>query len=182
MTQATRIQTLPRTLKHLLTVCALATGLLSTASTATSVSALEVAGYIEKVQIAGTDLVFKARLDSGATTSSLNALDLEKFERDGKDWVRFEVIDPTDEAKRIPLEYPVKRYVRIVRHDGNHQSRPVIQLPLCIANHERLEDVSLVDRSELTYQLLVGRNHMRGAILIDSGKRYLHEPSCPSAS
>lgn len=173
---------MPRTLKQLLSVCALVTGLFSTTSSATSTQALEIAGYVEKVQIAGTDLVFDARLDSGATTSSLNALDIERFERDGKDWVRFDVVDPKDKEKRIALEYPVKRNVRIVRHDGNHQNRPVIQLPLCIGSHERLEDVSLVDRSELTYQLLVGRNHMRGAILIDSGKRFMHEPRCPSAS
>jgi len=182
LTHTTRAHATPRTLKRFFTVCALVTGLFSTASSATSTEALEIAGYVEKVQIAGTDLVFEARLDSGATTSSLNALDLETFERDGKDWVRFDVVDPKDTTKRIPLEYPIKRNVRIVRHDGNHQNRPVIQLPLCIGTHERLADVSLVDRSELTYQLLVGRNHMRGSILIDSGKRFMHEPSCSSAS
>lgn len=142
---------------------------------------LEVAGYLENVRIQETGLVFKARLDSGATLSSLNALDLERFERDGKDWVRFEVIDPDDKKKRIELEYPVVRDLRIVQHSGDHQARPVIELTLCIGQHERKAEITLADRSEFTYQLLVGRNHMRNALLIDPGKRYLHEPACDPA-
>ncbi|MCK9512769.1 MAG: RimK/LysX family protein [Pigmentiphaga sp.] len=142
---------------------------------------LEVAGYLEKVRIHDTDLVLTARLDTGATLSSLNALDLERFERDGKEWVRFEVMNPDDDKKRIELEYPVVRDIRIVQHSGNHQSRPVVELTLCIGHHERKAEVTLADRSEFTYQLLVGRNHMRNALLIDPGKRYLHEPACDPA-
>lgn len=140
---------------------------------------LMVAGYVEPVQIAGTNLVFKARLDSGATLSSLNALDLEQYEQDGETWVRFDVLDPNDTDERLTLEYPVKRTIRIVQHSGNHQQRPVIELTYCIGEHHRKAEVSLIDRSHFTYQMLVGRNHMRNALLIDPGKRNLHEPKCP---
>ena len=143
---------------------------------------LMVAGYLEQVQIAGTDLVFKARLDSGATLSSLNALALERFELDGEPWVRFDVVDPEQEDERISFEYPVKRDIRIVQHSGDHQRRPVIELTLCIGGHHRLAEVSLVDRSQFTYQLLVGRNHLRDAVLIDPGRRYLLSPHCPPSS
>ncbi|MGY6272886.1 ATP-dependent zinc protease family protein [Achromobacter denitrificans] len=143
---------------------------------------LMVAGYLERVQIAGTDLVFKARLDSGATLSSLNALALERFELDGEPWVRFDVVDPEQEDERISFEYPITRDIRIVQHNGEHQRRPVIELTLCIGGHHRLAEVSLVDRSQFTYQLLVGRNHLRDAVLIDPGRRYLQPPQCPAAS
>lgn len=142
-----------------------------------------IAGYLERVALVEHDLVLKARLDTGATLSSLNALDLERFERDGQDWVRFDVRDPEDKQQRITLEHPVKRNIRIVQHSGKHQLRPVIELTLCVGEQLRRADVSLVDRSQFTYQLLVGRNHLRNALLIDPGRRYLLEPECaPSAA
>lgn len=137
-----------------------------------------VAGYLERVALTEHDLVLKARLDTGATLSSLNALNLERFEREGEEWVRFNVRDPKDEQDLLTLEHPVKRNIRVVQHSGKHQRRPVIELTLCVGQHQRRADVSLVDRSQFTYQLLVGRNHMRDALLVDPGKRYLLEPEC----
>ncbi len=141
---------------------------------------LNVAGYVEQVQIAGTDIKLDGRLDTGAGLSSLNALDLELFEHEGNDWVHFEIVDPNDDEERIALAYPLERKVRILRHSGNHQERYVVKLGLCVAGHYRVEEVSLADRSELTYQLLVGRNHMEHALLVDPGERHLHEPDCPA--
>jgi len=140
---------------------------------------LHIAGYIERVTIHPENITFKARMDTGATTSSLNALNQERFERDGAEWIRFDVIDPENEDRRITLEREVVRNVRIVRHSGNHQRRAVVRMGFCIGSHYREEEVSLVDRSSFTYQMLVGRNHMRGAILVDSSRRYLQKPQCP---
>jgi len=140
---------------------------------------LHIAGYIERVTIHPENITFKARMDTGATTSSLNALNQERFERDGAEWIRFDVIDPENEDRLITLEREVVRNVRIVRHSGNHQRRAVVRMGFCIGSHYREEEVSLVDRSSFTYQMLVGRNHMRGAILVDSSRRYLQKPQCP---
>ena len=77
---------------------------------------LEILGYIEKVRFDNPSIELNAKLDSGATTSSLNALNKESFEKDGKEWIRFDVIDPEDEDNLVTFEAPVVRTVRIRRH------------------------------------------------------------------
>ncbi|MFP4244705.1 MAG: RimK/LysX family protein, partial [Ectothiorhodospira sp.] len=71
---------------------------------------------------------------------------------------------------------------RIVRHSGDHQRRPVVEMELCLGGLRLRDEVSLVDRTELTYQLLVGRNHMEGAILVDPGETFVGDTPCPSSS
>lgn len=77
------------------------------------------------------------------------------------------------------LERKIVRYVRIIRHDGEHQRRPVVRMGICMGQHYREADISLIDRTELTYQTLIGRNHMEGLILVDSGHKNLQALRCP---
>lgn len=139
---------------------------------------MSIHGWIENVLIMPERIRLRAKMDTGATSSSLNALDKEIFERDGEEWIRFDVIDPEDEDQRIRLERRIVRYVRIIRHDGDHQRRPVVSMELCMGRHLRGADVSLVDRTELSYQVLIGRNHMKDMILVDSGRKDLQPPRC----
>lgn len=141
---------------------------------------MHILGWVEWIRLMPEDLRIKAKLDTGATTSSLNALNQKIFERDGEEWIAFDILDPDDEDRHIRLEREITRYVRIVRHSGDHQRRPVVEVDLCLGGVQRREEVSLVDRTELNYQLLVGRNHMEGAILVDPGETFLGEARCPS--
>lgn len=140
---------------------------------------LAVAGYVEYVRIYPENIRLEARMDTGATTSSLNALHPERFRRDGRSWIRFDIFDPDDGERLLTLEREVIRTVRVIRHDGNHQSRPVVRMGFCIGSTYREGEVTLIDRSELTYQLLVGRNHMKDVVLVDSGLTHILKPDCP---
>nr|WP_018866700.1 MULTISPECIES: ATP-dependent zinc protease [unclassified Thioalkalivibrio] len=139
---------------------------------------MAILGTVEDVQIVEEDVVLEARMDTGATSSSLNALNKERFEKDGEDWIRFEIIDPEDEDARITLERPIERIVRIRRHSGESQERPVVRMEFCIGNQLLTADTSLIDRTALTYQALIGRSHMAGHILVDSGEKHLRAPDC----
>lgn len=139
---------------------------------------MRILGWVENVALMPEGIVLEAKMDTGATTSSLNALNKETFERDGKEWIAFDMIDPNDESNMIRLEREITRHVRIIRHSGNHQRRPVVEMGLCMGDVYRKEEVSLIDRTALSYQLLVGRNHMAGAILLDSRDKYLQAPDC----
>jgi hypothetical protein len=143
-----------------------------------SVTAQSIHGYTEEVVIRPEGIRLKARLDTGATSSSLNALNKEVFERDGDEWIAFDIVDPEDEDSKIRLERKIVRHVRILRHSGNHQRRPVVSMELCMGEHLRDADVSLIDRTSLSYQMLIGRNHMKGIILVDSGQTDIQPPSC----
>lgn len=139
---------------------------------------MRILGWLENVALMPEGIVLKAKMDTGATTSSLNALNKETFERDGKEWIAFDIIDPDDKTNKIRLEREITRHVRIIRHSGNHQRRPVIEMGLCMGDVYRKKEISLIDRTELSYQLLVGRNHMAGAVLVDPKERYLQAPDC----
>lgn len=135
------------------------------------------AGWIEKAVIYPHGIVMQAKLDTGAKTSSLHAPNPEYFIRDGKEWVRTGVSNKKIET--VMLEAPLVRTATIKRHFGDKQSRPVVMLDLCIGNVRKTEEVNLVDRAGMNYQLLVGRNFLKGALLIDSSDTYMLSPDCP---
>lgn len=139
---------------------------------------LEMLGWVEYVAFADPPLKLKAKLDTGATTSSLNALNIEKFERNGKTWVRFEVLDPDDREQTHVFEAPVTRTVRIRRHEGPPQERYAVEIGMCLGNIWRKREFTLIDRSDFAYQVLVGRNFMRGFIAVDPNERFLSRPRC----
>jgi len=135
------------------------------------------AGWIEKAVIYPHGVVIQAKLDTGAQTSSLHAPDPEYFTRDGKEWARISVTNKSIET--VMVEAPVVRTAKIKRHFGESQTRQVVLLDLCIGNVRKTEEVNLVDRAGMNYQLLVGRNFLKDALLIDSGATYMLSPDCP---
>lgn len=141
----------------------------------------QIMGWVERVEIVGSDLSMKAKLDSGAKTSSLDASDIEVYREDGKRRVRFAITDD-DAQESITLERPLERYVRIVRHSGEYQRRPVVKLELCLG--KKLHDIefSLIDRSNFIYPVLLGRSALQGRALIDPDETYLSRPRCDSAA
>ncbi len=152
--------------------------LLSGLLTVTPVYAQEVAGWLEYVLVSDGigNIVMKAKLDTGAKTTSINSEQYKIFKKDGKDWVRFELT--SHKGKTIVLEEPIVRYVKIKRHFTGSQSRPVIKLGLCLGNTYHQTEVNLVDRSQFNYQLLVGRRFLEKGIVVDASKKYVTSPEC----
>jgi hypothetical protein len=140
--------------------------------------ARSIFGWVERVEILPEGIPLKAKMDTGATTSSLNALNKERFRRDGERWIAFDIIDPATPDNKVRLERRITRYVRIVRHDGQHQRRPVVRIGLCMGSIYREEEMNLIDRTELNYQALVGRNHMAGVIVVDPAETFTQSPNC----
>lgn len=138
----------------------------------------EVLGWVEYVEFERPRVRLKAKLDTGATTSSLNAVNLRRFRRGGVSWARFEVLDPEVEGKRFTFEAPVVRTARIRRHDGLIQQRPVVKLAMCLGHVMLVRQFTLIDRSDFNYQVLVGRNFLRGKIVVDSASRFETRPEC----
>lgn len=135
-----------------------------------------IVGWVERVRIMEADFDVRAKLDSGARHSSLSAVDLVEFDRDGKTWVRFWVRNWRDE--RVTIERPVLRTARIKTHSSDSQMRPVIELTLCVGSLARTVEVNLVDRENFNYPLLVGRSFLALGVLVDSARRYARPPIC----
>ena len=131
-----------------------------------------VYGYVENVYLDSKRLKLKAKLDSGAKTSSLNALDVVKFERDGKNWIKFNMIDP-ETGEKTEFEKQIKRYVKIKQHETKNQRRPVVSMEVRLGNTHIEREFSLTSRDKFIYQVLLGRSFVNGIALIDVSRTFL---------
>ncbi len=140
-------------------------------------SDLRILGWVENAYLADPAWHVKAKLDTGAETSSLDARIIKKFRKSGKRWVRFAVIDRDSGAETIMVRERV-RTVGVVQHDGTRQVRPVVELQICVAGQWLQTEVSLIDRSEFNYALLLGRSALASFALVDPGSTFLGATDC----
>ncbi|EMP55381.1 hypothetical protein MSNKSG1_05908 [Marinobacter santoriniensis NKSG1] len=152
----------------------------------------EVLGFVEWTVLSDADLRLKARLDTGAKTSSLHAKQVEEFKRNGKEWVRFVIplgdhkdqrsegqVDPEDVVAQF--ERPVRRVVLIKRKGAPPQRRYVVDMDFCIAGTRHTTQFSLTDRSAFSYPVLLGRRFLGDdGILIDSSDSFQAKQECAS--
>lgn len=134
-------------------------------------------GRVENVFLLPDKLKFKARIDTGAGLSSLHAVDMVEFERDGKSWIRFSV--PASETETIEYERPVKRYLSIKQHSGTPQRRPVVSMSIVLGSVEEQLDFTLTDRDGYLYRILIGRNFLRDTAIVDVSRKFITVPLAP---
>jgi len=134
-----------------------------------------ILGQTEWVYVSTAKSNYKGRIDTGAATSSLNAVNLERFERDGKKWVRFNLSHEKGLDPQI-IEAKIERFVKILQSSkpGVTTERPVIKLHLRIGDIAHLTEFTLTDRTHMEYPVLIGRSFMRDVVLVDVSKEYIH--------
>lgn len=158
-------------------------GALGSALTFSSVSMAqdeEVFGWVENASIHPWDITVKAKLDSGALTSSLDARDIETFEKEDEEWVRFRLRledQSNGETFSDVIERPLYREQK-VRGAGGRDERPVVLLDICMGNTIYEEQFSLRDREEMLYPLLLGRRTISHLGLLDVRNTFLQSPDC----
>ena len=134
-------------------------------------SGFVIIGEAEKVNFQSKNLHLKARIDTGAQTSSLGVTNKLPFERDGKKWLKFSVQDPKS-GTMTDFERPIVRIAEIKRHDAKAQERPVVNLKILLGNVEMEREFTLADRSKYTFPVLIGRNVLAGKFLVDVNRKY----------
>ncbi len=138
---------------------------------------LDTLGWVERVRIDPHGLLLKAKLDTGAESSSIDAADISFFKRRNKRWVRFSLRDENGTYHQIQRK--VLRTVKIKRFSGNHRERPVILLKICVGNVLREAEFTLEDRSLFAYPVLIGRRLLSGNALVDASSMMTINPTCP---
>jgi hypothetical protein len=129
-------------------------------------------GRVEYVSILPQELKLKAKIDTGAKTSSLHAQDLTSFERDGKAWVRFAMLDPKAN-KKIYIERPVIRKTKVKQQSTDLQLRPTVSMSISFGPMEEQVDFTLADRTGYLYQVLIGRNFLRDRAVVDVSRTFI---------
>jgi len=158
----------------------LAALLLSATPPAIAADADRVFGWVEKATLEPWGVEVKAKLDSGALTSSLDARDIETFEKNGEEWVRFRLRledEASGETFTERMELPLYRDLR-VRGAGGIDERPVVLMKVCLGDTVYEEQFSLRDREEMNYPLLLGRRSIGHLGLLDVRDTFLNRPDC----
>ncbi|MDP9494713.1 MAG: RimK/LysX family protein [Actinomycetota bacterium] len=134
-----------------------------------------VIGWREWVQLPELGVfVIKAKVDTGAATSSLHAFQIERFEKDGLAFVRFE-IHPRQRTRRpsIECEAPIVQDTAVRNPGGCTELRPVISSTVVIAGQPVEALINLTGRDDMGYRMLLGRRTLRNRFVVDPGKSYL---------
>jgi hypothetical protein len=134
-----------------------------------------ILGSLERIYIDSVASFFVARVDTGATTSAINAVDMAYFERDGKKWIKFHVSDEqTAPENQLWLEAPITRYVKI-RQSGYSEleRRPVVELWVKVGNIHEKTQFTLSNRTKMDYPILLGREFIKDRALVDVSRDYI---------
>lgn len=146
-------------------------------------------GRYENIRIETLGQVLPAKMDTGAMTASLSARDIEEFERDGQQWVRFRLA--VEDADDTWYERPLLGISEIKQRaeegaaldpdaEPPRARRPLVGLQLCIGDRLREAEVNLTDRSHFSYPLLIGAQTLRDLQAgVDPAQRYTAgRPAC----
>jgi hypothetical protein len=133
---------------------------------------LPIVGAVEWATIEPGDIRMPARIDTGSATSYVHAKDIELVEKDGKRWVHFSLVDPATE-KKVKVEQRLHRKVVIKQSDGEDEHRYVVRMWITIGDSRSLVDVTLTDRENVEYPLLIGRNLLVDTLIVDVSRQNL---------
>lgn len=138
--------------------------------------ALKTIGWREIVHLPELGLhSIPAKIDTGARTSSLHATILEEFTRDGETFVRFAVDFPLQQVRQVCEAVHVD-WRGVTSSNGTTQLRRIIKTPLKVGPVRFRAEISLADRSDMRFPMLIGRSSLRRRFVVDSGHSWLQSP------
>lgn len=137
-------------------------------------SSLPIIGWREWVRLPelGIDRI-KVKVDSGARSSSLHAFDLELFQKNGEEWVRFKV-HPVQRKSTpvVDLEAKVLESRLVRSSSGKATKRPVIVTSVELLGVRWPVELTLANRDQMGFRMLLGRQAFRNRFLVDGGNSF----------
>ena len=135
-----------------------------------------IVGWREWVTLPGAGVPWiKAKIDTGARTSSLHAFDVEEFRRDdGADAVRFGVRPWQDsDEDAVVVECPVHDRRTVRSSSGHTEERVVVLMDVKLLGRTMATEISLTNRDEMGFRMLIGREALRQGFMVDAGESFL---------
>jgi hypothetical protein len=145
-------------------------------------SSSRIFGWKEWVWVIRPEIVLRAKLDTGARTCSIHATNIETFELDGKNWVKFTICDPDSKTgARYRHKAPVIRVAKLKNDSGGLDTRYVVPLMLQIGDQKLDTEFNLNDRSNMVCEVLIGRNALHDLGAVDASRTdLLGKPMAPA--
>lgn len=117
----------------------------------------------------------KVKVDTGALTSALHGVDIEVVGTPEQPMVSFR-IHPFQRNSKVEVRClaPLLEYRLIRSSNGHRESRPCIQTPMTVGGHRWNVIVTLTNRSDMGFRMLIGRDALRGRFVVDPGRSFIH--------
>ncbi|WP_105901566.1 ATP-dependent zinc protease family protein [Vibrio gangliei] len=131
-----------------------------------------ILGQKEWVHIESLDVNVVARIDTGATTSSVSAIDVVAFERDGKKWVKFKLAHGDRESRELELPVVSTKFIRQSNSDETYE-RYVVEGWIKVGDLKVKTPFTLADRTHMDYGLLLGRSFFRDVAIVDVSREFV---------
>lgn len=131
---------------------------------------LPIIGEVEPLYFLPMKSPFLARIDTGATTSSLDCKDVNYFERDGEKWVTFKLKNRKTGEEHV-FEKKVERAFRVKRA-GEDENRKAVKMDVKMGGEVFSAVFSIANRENFDYQGLIGRNILTGRFIVDTSTSY----------
>ena len=127
--------------------------------------------WVRLPDFAGVDIV--AKVDTGAKTCALHTFYIDDFERDGEEWIRFGLHpDRHSDRSAVHCEAKVKEKRDVTDSGGHSENRYVIDTTLVVGADIFSAEVTLTNRDNMRYRLLLGRNALRRRFFVDPARSY----------
>ena len=134
-------------------------------------AAKQLVGAVERVRFEAFGVTLPARIDTGIATAVLDARDIQAFERNSEEWVRFTIAPETGEPQQI--ERKLTRMASVPVANGDTKKRPVISTRFTLGQVSQQGEFILMDRSATDYPVLLGRLALRDVMIVDVSRESL---------
>tara|TARA_R100001377_G_scaffold73007_1_gene48907 strand:+ start:135 stop:602 length:468 start_codon:yes stop_codon:yes gene_type:complete len=138
---------------------------------------LSVIGLREWINLPELGMVgLRAKIDTGASTSCLHASDIQPFERDGEQWVRFTAHLGTLVQRRHRCEAQLVTVKKIKSSNGQAQTRYVIRTHLSLGDRAWPVEFTLACRKTMRYRVLLGSKALvDGQLVVNPALTYVQD-------
>lgn len=138
-------------------------------------------GWYEPVELKALGLPpIMAKIDTGAKTSALHAFRVEVFEKSGVKWVAFSIHPFRHSSQTVDCEAEVIDYRAVTDSGGHREKRYVIKTPVTLGDRCWPIEITLTNRDNMSFRMLLGRSALKPAFLVNPAKKCLSiKPKIP---
>ena len=135
-----------------------------------------IIGRLESIKLPGLAIEdLQVRVDTGAKTSSLHVDNLVKVIKNGKPWAKFDIHpDVHNVDKIVNCSAPLCDIRKIKSSNGTAEQRYVIQTTAILGEEEWPIEITLTNRADMNYLMLLGREALGKRFLVDPSKVFLN--------
>lgn len=137
--------------------------------------ALKVIGWREWLELPELGIkTIKCKVDTGARSSAIHAYDMEFYFEGKKEFVKFKVHPDQKSLSKVKrCKAEVVEYRRVKSSNGQTEKRPVIKTIVKLHNETWETEITLTNRDQMGFRMLLGRQSFKKKFLVDVSKSYL---------